>query len=80
MTGFLTSVRPGIQVGIAEDQVRVLYDHLSRLEKRPIDKLDLFLVSNGGAGVVPWSIVSLAREFATRFCVLIPYRAYAPQR
>jgi hypothetical protein len=39
--------------------------------------LDVFLVSNGGSGTVPWRLVSLFREFAESFSVLIPYRAYS---
>lgn len=73
----LTTLRPGVQGAIADDQVRVMFDHLLEIVERPIPKLDLFLVSNGGSGVVPWRLVSLFREFAKKFCVLIPYRAYS---
>ncbi len=62
---------------IAGDQVRIFFDHLLQLPKRPIDKLDIFLVSNGGDGTVPWRLVALFREFAAAFNVLIPYRAYS---
>ena|SRR5579862_6945291 len=74
---YLTSIRPNVQAHIAEDQVRVMFDHLLKLPTRPVDKLDLFLVSNGGSGVVPWRLVSVFREFAKSFNVLIPYRAYS---
>lgn len=74
---FLTTLRPGVAGQIADDQVRVLFDHLLKLPKRRVEKLDLFLVSNGGNGVVPWRIVSLLREFSETFRVLIPYRAYS---
>src|SRR5439155_25016739 len=47
------------------------------LPERPFPKLDVFLVSNGGDSVVPWRLVSLFREFAKSFNVLIPYRAYS---
>jgi len=70
-------MRPGVPGQIAEDQVRVIFDHLLKLEGTPVDKLDLFLASNGGNGVVPWRIVSLLREFCKEFRVLIPYRAYS---
>jgi Serine dehydrogenase proteinase len=73
----VTSLRPGVMSVIAADQVRVVYDHLLRLATRPVGSLDLFLVSNGGEGTVPWRLVSLFREFADRFAVLIPYRAYS---
>ncbi|MGD0771117.1 MAG: hypothetical protein ABSB42_23270 [Tepidisphaeraceae bacterium] len=54
-----------------------MYDHLLLLPSRPIEKLDLFLCSNGGVGTVSWRIVALLREFATKVNVLIPYRAYS---
>jgi hypothetical protein len=73
----LTTLRQGVQGAIADDQVRVIFDHLLSMPKRPISNLDLFLVSNGGNGVVPWRLVSLFREFAKNFRVLIPYRAYS---
>jgi hypothetical protein len=73
----LTSLRPGVQGQISDDQVRVVFDHLLAMRQRPIPKLDLFLVSNGGNGIVPWRLVSLFREFANKFCVLIPFRAYS---
>ena len=74
---YLTSIRPGVPAQIADDQVRVIFDHLLSLPRRPIEKLDIFLVSNGGSGVVPWRLVSLFREFTKSFNVLIPYRAYS---
>jgi hypothetical protein len=74
---FLTSVRPGVPAQISDDMVRVFFDYLLLLPSRPIEKLDIFLCSNGGSGTVPWRLVSLFREFAKSFCVLIPYRAYS---
>jgi Serine dehydrogenase proteinase len=74
---FLTSLRPGVPSQISDDSVRVFFDHLLLLPSRPVQKLDLFLCSNGGDGTVPWRLVSLFREFAKSFCVLIPYRAYS---
>jgi len=40
-----------------------------------VRKLDLFLYSVGGATDVPWRIVSMIREFATEFSVLVPYQS-----
>jgi len=74
---YLTSLRPGVPAQMAEDQVRVLFDHLLRLPERPVKKLDVFLCSNGGSGTVPWRLVSLFREFSNSFNVLVPYRAYS---
>ncbi len=74
---FLTSLRPNVPSQISDDAVRIIFDHLLLLPSRPVDKLDIFLCSNGGSGTVPWRLVSLFREFATSFNVLIPYRAYS---
>lgn len=74
---FLTSLRPNVPSQFADDQVRVLFDHLSAIQNVPISQLDIFLVSNGGSGTVPWRLVSLFREFSKKFAVLIPYRAYS---
>lgn len=74
---YLTSLRPNAPAQMADDSVRVVFDHLLRLQKRPIEKLDIFLVSNGGSGTVPWRLVSVFREFSKSFSVLIPYRAYS---
>jgi hypothetical protein len=48
-----------------------------QLRERPVKKLDIFLVSNGGDSVVPWRLVALLREYATTLGVLIPFRAYS---
>lgn len=74
---FLTSLRPNVPGVMAEDSVRVFFDHLALLPTRPVEKLDIFLVSNGGSGTVPWRLVSLFREFSKNFGVLLPYRAYS---
>jgi hypothetical protein len=74
---FLTSLRPNVPSQIADDSVRVFFDHILALPSKPIPKLDIFLCSNGGSGTVPWRLVSLFREYAATFSVLIPYRAYS---
>lgn len=77
MICYLTSLRPNVPGQISDDAVRVFFDHLLTLPSRPVRKLDIFLCSNGGSGTVPWRLVSLFREFAQEFNVLIPYRAYS---
>src|SRR5262249_25723388 len=72
MICYLTSLRPNISAQMAEDSVRVLFDHLGLLPARPVEKLDVFPCSNGGSGTVPWRMASLFREFAKSFNVLIP--------
>lgn len=74
---YLTSIRPNISAQMSDDAVRVFFDHLLLLPTRPVEKLDVFLCSNGGSGTVPWRLVSLFREYAKNFNVLIPFRAYS---
>jgi hypothetical protein len=74
---FLTSVRPNINAQISQDCVRAIFDHLQLLPERPVEKLHVFLVSNGGDGTVSWRLTALFREFAKSFNVIIPYRAYS---
>lgn len=75
---YLTSLRPNVDAKMAEDAVRVFFDHLLALPfpNRP-DRLDLFLCSNGGDTTVPWRLVPLFREFSPSFNVLVPFHAYS---
>src|SRR5882762_8691603 len=77
VVGLLTSVRQGVGSQIAQDFVRIMFDHLLLLPVRPVEKLDVFICSNGGDGTVPWRLVALFREFANSLSVLVPYRAYS---
>ncbi|RAZ75806.1 SDH family Clp fold serine proteinase [Mesorhizobium atlanticum] len=74
---YLTSVRPNLQASMAQDAVRVFFDHLRLLPERPAKKIDVFLCSNGGNGTVPWRLISLLREFSDVIGVILPYRAYS---
>ena len=74
---YLTSIRPNLGASMSDDAVRVIFDHLLQLPERPVAKLDIFLCSDGGDGVLPWRLIPLFREFATRIGVLIPYHAYS---
>ena len=74
---YLTSLRPNVPSVMAEDQVRVFFDHLKLLPKGGVEQLDIFLASNGGSTTVPWRLVALFREFTRKLAVLIPYRAYS---
>ncbi|MDD3607846.1 MAG: hypothetical protein PHQ20_03570 [Candidatus Moranbacteria bacterium] len=74
---YIVSTRQGVNFVIADDAVRIIYDHLENLKIKKDDKVDLFLHSFGGAGLVPWKLVNLIREFSTNFEVLVPYKAYS---
>lgn len=75
---YVTSTRANLEVQMAMDAIRKIYDHLEAIAT-PKKKMavDLFLHSNGGDGTVPWRLVTLIREYATRFSVLVPYKAFS---
>jgi hypothetical protein len=64
---------------MAIDMIRKIYEHLDSIEDEKKGKIDidLLLVSNGGDGTVPWRLVTLIREYAKKFSVLIPFRAFS---
>jgi len=75
---FITGTRTNLDFPIAMDTVRKFYDHLKAIkEKDSKPKIDLFIHSNGGDGVVPWKLVTLIREYAEEFKVLVPHRAFS---
>jgi ClpP class serine protease len=74
---YLTSLRPGVSAQMADDAIRDIFDHLQALSNRPVDKLDLFLCSNGGDSTLPWRLVPVFRQFAKTFSVLVPFHAYS---
>lgn len=63
---------------MAMDAIRKVYDHLEAVAV-PKKKLavDLFIHSNGGDGTVPWRLVTLIKEYAVKFSVLVPYKAFS---
>jgi hypothetical protein len=60
---------------VAEDVIRIFYDHLRAIGK--VDQIDLFLYSRGGDTMVPWPLVNLIREYCEKFAVLVPFRAHS---
>jgi hypothetical protein len=63
---------------MAMDVIPVFYRHLRLIKsKKESTKIDLFIHSSGGDGVVPWRIVTLFREFCGKFNVLVPHLAYS---
>jgi hypothetical protein len=75
---YITSTRANLEVPMAMDSIRKVYDHLEAVAnpKKSV-AIDLFIHSNGGDGTVPWRLVTLIKEYATEFCVLVPYKAFS---
>ncbi len=75
---YIVSTRQNVPYQMADDAVRIVYDHLKELKEKENNlKIDLFLHSFGGVGVVPWKLVNVIREFTKDFEALIPYKAYS---
>ena len=75
---YITSTRANLEVTMAIDIIPLLYTHLESLRAHGKSRrICLFIHSNGGDGVVPWRIVSLIREYAEYFTVLVPHRAFS---
>ncbi len=78
LIAYVTSTRPNLNVSMAMDCVRRIYEHIKTFStSEPIPRIDLFLHSNGGEGTVPWRLVTLLREHAQEFNVLVPHKAYS---
>ena len=75
---YITSTRANLEVMMAVDIIPRLYAHLEALRARgKSNRVCLYIHSNGGDGVVPWRMVSLIREYAEHFTVLVPHRAFS---
>src|SRR5438132_8735626 len=74
---YITSTRSGHEIAMADDVIRLTYDHLHANREKAKNGVDLFIHSNGGQGTVPWRLVSLIREYTEKFAVLVPHRAFS---
>ena len=75
---YLTSTRPNLEAPMAMDAIPVIHRHLEAIATpREETRVDLFLHSNGGDGVVPWRLVTLIREYCAELSVLVPHRAFS---
>ncbi len=74
---YITGDRANLETQIDESHIRYIYDHIKDFSRSKKPKIDLFLYSRGGSVEVPWKLVSMIRECASSFSVLIPYRAHS---
>lgn len=76
---YITSDRQNLAGQIGSDAVPVIERHLRGVIGPRTKRLDLFLYSTGGDANMPWSLVSMIREYVGErpFSVLIPSRAYS---
>jgi hypothetical protein len=75
---YITSTRQNLEITMAMDAVRIIYEHLRAINKPKEEvNIDLFIHSNGGDGTVPWRLVTLIREYTNKLSVLVPHRAFS---
>lgn len=74
---YLTSDRRGVTAQIGSDVVRPMYNHIRTLGFEPVERIDLYLFSQGGAVDVPWRIVMMLREYCRELNMIIPYKAHS---
>jgi hypothetical protein len=76
---YVTCGRPGLTVPIESGAIPIIERHLRNLATESAKSLDLFLYSRGGDSNLPWSLVSLIREYMGKrpFNVLVPFRAHS---
>lgn len=72
---YITSNRENLTTQIADDAVRLFYNHLEVLGKK--DNIALFLYSYGGHINAPMRLVHLVREYCEKFSVLVPFKAHS---
>jgi hypothetical protein len=70
---YVLSDRPCCGGQLGDDAVRPMYDHLRAMGTTA--RIDLFLFTVGGFIDVPWRIVTMIREYASEFNVIVPYKA-----
>ena len=76
---YITSDRHNVSAMISGDAVSIIHEHILELKEAERSKLDLFLYSRGGHADVPWTLVSMFRQYCHKgsFSVLVPYRAHS---
>jgi len=60
---------------MALDVIPFFYERLLEIGK--VDKIALFIFSQGGDIIVPLRLVSLIREYCNKFIVIVPYKAHS---
>ncbi len=60
---------------IGDDAIRPMHQLLERIGHR--DNIDLFVYTRGGSMMAAYNIVKLLREYASKFNVIVPFRAHS---
>jgi hypothetical protein len=69
---YYTSDRQKAETNIGSDILAPFADHLDKIGD--VDKITLYMYSNGGSTLAGWSLVNLIRSFCKDFEVIVPFR------
>lgn len=69
---YFTSDRQNAETSISADILAPFANHLDTIGD--VEKISLFLYSNGGSTLAGWSLVNLIRSFCKNFEVIVPFR------
>lgn len=73
---YVTSIRPGINVMMAQDVIPEIIRHIDAIDE--VDKgIDIFIISTGGDPIVSLRIDNLLRDRFKNISAMIPYNAYS---
>ncbi len=73
---YVTSIRPGINVMMAQDVIPEIIRHIDAIEKTD-NGIDIFIISTGGDPIVSLRIDNLLRDRFKKVSAMIPYNAYS---
>ena len=62
-----------METQISTDVLEYFSDHLDKIGK--VEKISLFLYTQGGDTMAAWSLVNLIRQFCEKFEIIIPSKA-----
>ncbi|MDR2810477.1 MAG: hypothetical protein LBB84_08000 [Tannerellaceae bacterium] len=72
---YVTGTRQGLETQIGEDILPLFTEHLDKIGD--VDKISLYLYTNGGHTSVAWSLVNLIRSFCKKFEIIIPEKCFS---
>ncbi|CDA30261.1 uncharacterized protein BN681_00562 [Clostridium sp. CAG:492] len=73
---YVTSIRPGINVMMAQDVIPEIIRHIDAI-KDTENGIDIFIISTGGDPIVSLRIDNLLRDRFKNISAMIPYNAYS---
>lgn len=72
---YITGTRPRLETQIGVDILPMFTEHLDAIGD--VEKITLFLYTNGGNTLTAWSLVNLIRSFCKDFEVIIPSNCFS---